>query len=242
MLVGVQNSEAGDGSRSELTGLVLDWGGVLTASLDGAMAQWAVEDGVDFAHFVDVMQHWVGAAQDGPLVAQVEQAGDDGPAGNSPVHRLERGEITTGDFERLLVEELAARGSVIEPEGLLNRLLGGLSWLDPRMLEAIRRARAAGVRTALLSNSWGEHYPEQLWDGLFDAVVISGRVGMRKPDRAIFDHTVSELGLAAVQCVMVDDIPRNVQAAVAAGMVGVLHRSAEETIAELETLFGLPLG
>lgn len=242
MLVGVQNSETGPGRRTELIGLVLDWGGVLTASLDGAMAQWAIDDGVDFTHFVDAMRCWVGAPPpDGQLVAQVEQAADDGPAGTSPVHRLERGEIATGEFEHLLAAELAARGSVVDPNGLLDRLLGGLARLDPRMLEAIRRARAAGVRTALLSNSWGEHYPEQLWDGLFDSVVISGRVGMRKPDRAIFDHTVSGLGLTPAQCVMVDDIPRNIQAAVDAGMVGVLHHSVEETIAELEALFGLPL-
>jgi putative hydrolase of the HAD superfamily len=231
--VGVRNHE--------LNGLVLDWGGVLTASLDGAMSQWAVDDGVDFTHFVDVMRQWVGVRQDGPVAVQVEQAADDGPAGDSPVHRLERGELAAADFEHLLARELAARGSVVEAAGLLDRLLGGLAHLDPRMVDLVRRARAAGLRTALLSNSWGEHYPDQLWDGLFDSIVISGRVGMRKPDRAIFDHTVGELGLTAAQCVMVDDIPRNVDAAVAAGMVGVLHRSVEETMTELEALFEVPL-
>jgi len=231
--VGVRNHE--------LNGLVLDWGGVLTASLDGAMSQWAVDDGVDFTHFVDVMRQWVGVRQDGPVAVQVEQAADDGPAGGSPVHRLERGELAAADFEHLLARELATRGSVVEAAGLLDRLLAGLAHLDPRMVDLVRRARAAGLRTALLSNSWGEHYPDQLWDGLFDSIVISGRVGMRKPDRAIFDHTVGELGLTAAQCVMVDDIPRNVDAAVAAGMVGVLHRSVEETMTELEALFEVPL-
>jgi len=101
----------------------------------------------------------------------------------------------------------------------------------------VRRSREQGLRTALLSNSWGDHYPEALWDGLFDAVVISGRVGMRKPDPEIFLHAADLLGLQPAQCVMVDDLPHNARGAVAVGMVGVLHRSYPETLAELEALF-----
>jgi putative hydrolase of the HAD superfamily len=93
----------------------------------------------------------------------------------------------------------------------------------------------------LLSNSWGEHYPEHLWVGAFDAVVISGRVGLRKPDQAIFVHTAELLELRPAQCVMVDDLQANISAAVAVGMVGVLHRSYDETVDELEALFDLSL-
>jgi putative hydrolase of the HAD superfamily len=110
------------------------------------------------------------------------------------------------------------------------------------MVGLVRRAHAAGVRTALLSNSWGDHYPDELWDGLFDAVVISGRVGMRKPDPEIFTHTVQLLGLEPGECVMVDDLPHNIRAAVASGMVGVLHTDVDSTRAELEVLLDLPLG
>ena len=120
-------------------------------------------------------------------------------------------------------------------------MLGGLATLDDDMLGLVRRARAAGVRTALLSNSWGDHYPEELWDGLFDAVVISGRVGMRKPDERIFRHAAGLLHLEPAECVMVDDLPHNVAGAVAAGMVGVLHTSYGATLAELEVLFDIPL-
>jgi FMN phosphatase YigB (HAD superfamily) len=98
-----------------------------------------------------------------------------------------------------------------------------------------------GVRTALLSNSWGNAYPEELWDGLFDAVVISGRVGMRKPEARIYGHTVELLGLEPQECVMVDDLPHNVEGAVAAGMAAVRHTDLDRTAAELEPLLGLSL-
>jgi epoxide hydrolase-like predicted phosphatase len=232
-----------------LRGLIVDWGGVLTASLDSAMAEWAATDGVDFEHFRSVMRSWVGprdAEATAPVlteavVADLEQAPDVGPAGTSPVHRLERGELGSGDFEQALAQELTRRGSPVEARGLLRRVLGGLDRLDPAMLDLVRRAHDAGLRTALLSNSWGDHYPEELWDGLFDAVVISGRVGMRKPDAQIFEHTAEILGLPPSACVMVDDLPHNVRGAVAAGMVAVRHTDYATTLAELEVLFELPL-
>jgi len=72
-------------------------------------------------------------------------------------------------------------------------------------------------------------------------VVISGEVGMRKPERRIYEHLLQRLGLPAQQCVFVDDLPGNVTAAVEVGMVGVVHRSFEQTVLELEVLLGLPL-
>jgi putative hydrolase of the HAD superfamily len=211
------------------------------------MSQWAGQDDVDFEHFRDVMRTWVGARPAeaaGPVVggadppfAGAEAAPDDGPAGASPVHRLERGELAPAEFEQLLAAELAARGSHVRPQGLLRRVLGGLDEVDEPMLTLVGRARRAGLRTALLSNSWGNHYPEHLWNGLFDAVVISGRVGMRKPEARIYRHTCGLLGLTPQECVMVDDLSHNVAAAVGVGMVGVLHRSYDETANELEAVF-----
>ena len=284
----VDGTSAARGAATRpLTALIVDWGGVLTDPLDTAMTTWAKADGVDFAHFADVMRDWVGASGSGPVASggaggpdgggaggvggatadvtaqRVERlAGDagDGPDGGtgadplvlseledaarlgllpgSPVHALERGEIGIQEFEHRLAAALEERGSVVEAEGLLGRVLGGLAELRDDMLGLVRRARHSGLHTALLSNSWGdENYPEAQWEGAFDVVVISGRVGMRKPEAEIFHHTADLLGVPPEECVMVDDLAGNIRGAVAAGMVGVLHKTYEETAEELEVLF-----
>ncbi|RCW39224.1 HAD superfamily hydrolase (TIGR01509 family) [Halopolyspora algeriensis] len=104
------------------------------------------------------------------------------------------------------------------------------------MIEVVRRARHAGIRTALLSNAdAGSGWPEGT--ELFDAVVLSGSVGMAKPDVGIYRLTARRLGLSPSSCVFVDDLRSNVSGAVEAGMVGVYHSSVSETLAELEVLF-----
>jgi putative hydrolase of the HAD superfamily len=110
------------------------------------------------------------------------------------------------------------------------------------MNELVRRARARGVRTALLSNSWGNAYPMDLWHEQFDVIVISGEVGMRKPERRIFEHTCGLLGLAPQECVFVDDMLHNVEAAFEVGMVGLRHVDVGGTRSELERLLGVDLG
>jgi epoxide hydrolase-like predicted phosphatase len=106
------------------------------------------------------------------------------------------------------------------------------------MLGVVRRAHASGLRTGLLSNSWGNDYPRDGWDELFDAVVISGEVGLRKPDPEIYALAAERLGVPAEETVFVDDLSTNVRAAAAAGMVGVHHTDPDRTISELEILFG----
>ena len=110
------------------------------------------------------------------------------------------------------------------------------------MYDVIRALRSAGLRTALLSNSWGrDEYPRADFPGLFDIVVISGECGMRKPEEEIFLHTARTLGLEPRQCVFIDDMEANVAAAVACGMTGVHHTGAAETAAALQDLLGVPL-
>jgi putative hydrolase of the HAD superfamily len=76
---------------------------------------------------------------------------------------------------------------------------------------------------------------------MFDVVVISGEVGMRKPDEDIYLHTTEALGLAPSDCVFVDDHPGHLKTAEALGMSTVLHRTPAETLTELSTLLNLPL-
>jgi epoxide hydrolase-like predicted phosphatase len=209
-------------------GLVVDWGGVLTAGLDGAIAGWAEGDGVDLATYHDVINDWFGAG-----LAKTTWL--------NPIHALERGEMAVPDFEHRLAVELAERsGRPVPAEGLLARMFDQFEHA-PDMAALVRRARAAGLRTALLSNSWGNEYPREGWDAMFDAVVISGEVGMRKPEPRIYAHTVDALDLTAQECVFVDDLRHNVTGAIDVGMVGVHHTSYEATALELEALFGITL-
>ena len=204
--------------------LVVDWGGVLTGSVDDVWRAWAERDAVDREH----------------LRAVFRDPGTGAAGSTSLVHALERGELTGPQFEQRVAEELARQGSPVQPQGLLERMLGGLT-PSTSMLEVVARVRAAGLRTAVLSNSWANEYPREGWDELFDTVVISGEVGMRKPERAIYELVLDRLALPAAACVFVDDLAANVAAAVEVGMVGVLHRSVDQTAAELEVLLGVAL-
>ncbi|MEP6695548.1 MAG: HAD family phosphatase [Pseudonocardiales bacterium] len=206
----------------QLKGLIVDYGGVLTSPLEETVAAWMRADGVDPAEFAVLMRRWL----------------DPGAAAN-PVHGLETGALPAAEFEHLLAAELQrAGGGRLAATGLLSRMLGGFRPAAP-MLTVVATARAAGIRTALLSNSWGLDYPREGWPELFDAVVISGEVGMRKPDEKIYRYTAGLLGLRTEECVFVDDLAHNVRAAVALGMVGVHHARCESTVAELKALFGL---
>ncbi len=189
------------------------------------MGAWAADCGIDLAAFDAVLREWLGA--DAAALAEV-----------NPVHALERGEMEVPLFEQRLAEAMQARSRCeVEPAGLLNRMFDYFEHA-PDMAGLVRRARAGGLRTALLSNSWGNAYPREGWASMFDAVVISGEVGMRKPEPRIYRHTCDLLGLEPHECVFVDDLPSNVRAAVDLGMVGVHHVSYDATAPELEVLFG----
>lgn len=114
-----------------------------------------------------------------------------------------------------------------------------LSGTAEPLLDVVPLLRAAGLRTAVLSNADGPPRPGLL--GVADLVLLSGDTGLRKPDPAAFLHAAGRLGVAPGECVHVDDLARNVRGAAAAGLVGVLHRTRAATVAELEVLLGVPL-
>jgi putative hydrolase of the HAD superfamily len=131
-------------------------------------------------------------------------------------------------------------GIPVDPDGLVQRMFS--VELEEAMFDAIRTARTAGLKTALLSNSWGASlYPRDRLDDLFDVLVISGEVGLRKPDPAIFSLTAGKLGVPTTECVFVDDNPAHLAVAKDKGMTTVLHRTPAESLAELELLLGLVL-
>lgn len=213
---------------TDLKGLILDWGGVLTTDLHSSMSAWADEEDVDLEQFGAVMREWLG--QEGEIESWV-----------NPVHALERGEMEVPDFENRLAQGLSERlGKPIDSAGLLQRLFAHFTHAHD-MTGLVRRAKAAGIRTALLSNSWGNSYPDHIFDGMFDVVVISGDVGMRKPEERIYTYTLDKLGLSAQECVFVDDLRHNVDAAISLGIVGIHHLQYQATAEEIDVLFGLKL-
>jgi putative hydrolase of the HAD superfamily len=218
-----------EGRPGPFRGVIWDWGGVMTNPIRDMVAVWLDDEDVDHAHYAAMMRPWVAGAYD--------QNGD-----TNPIHALERGECTTEEFERLLAARIARRDGVqVMAEGLLARMFAGSTMAVP-MQEAVQAIRAAGLRTALLSNSWGmADYPRHLFPGMFDVVVISGEVGMRKPEERIFRHAADLLGLDPAECVFIDDIEVNVTAAEAIGMTAILHHDPAVTLARLGELLGLAL-
>jgi putative hydrolase of the HAD superfamily len=210
---------------AELRGLITDWGGVLTTPLKGAIQAWLTADRIDVDGYRTVMREWVKQA----YAAQ---------AGANPIHGLEDGSIEPAEFERLLAARLRTTDATpVQAAGLLARMFASFEPVQP-MYDLLRRAKAAGVRTCLLSNSWGNVYPRELFAELFDAVVISSEVRLRKPDPEIFRRALELLELRAEECVFVDDIAHNVEAAQDLGIIGIHHVEVESTVAEVEGLFG----
>jgi putative hydrolase of the HAD superfamily len=211
-------------------GVIIDWGGVMTGPVMDSVRVWLAAEHIDHDTYLAALRPWVRAAY-----------AEDGHG--NPVHALERGECTSAEFEQELAARLARRdGGTVAADGLLARMFAATVPSEP-MYAAVRALRTAGLRTCLLSNSWGsDGYPRDVLPELFDAVVISGEVGMRKPEERIFRHAIGLIGLAPAECVFIDDMAANVQAAEALGMHGVLHSGPATTVAELAELFGLPLG
>ena len=224
-MTSADQAAASDTARPDA--LVVDWGGVLTSGIADAFSKWAAAEGVDYGHYLSALRQWIG-----PEAVDPSQ---------NPVHAFERGEMEVPDFEQRLAQALSEHGSPVRAEGLIERMFVGLELVEESMIGLVRRAKAHGLHTALLSNSWGNDYPREGWDTLFDAVVISGEVGMRKPEHRIYQHTLRLIDVQPSEAVMVDDLQPNVRAAVEVGMVGVLHESYEQTRAELEAIFELDL-
>jgi putative hydrolase of the HAD superfamily len=207
---------------SKYEALVVDFGGVMTTSLENAMAAFAMKNGIE-------MQHLVRAALGAYTGAEDDLVTD-----------FEKGRISEADFSIAFAARLSEYSGVdVEQSGLVAGLFEVLD-LEEDMFELVERAKGGRYKTALLSNSWGMGlYPIDRIRALFDVVVISGEVGLRKPDPEIFELTVAKLGLEADVCVFVDDHPGHLKAAQEAGMTTVLHKAPAQSIPEVEALLGL---
>jgi epoxide hydrolase-like predicted phosphatase len=203
----------------ERSGLLLDWGGVMTTNLFASFGAFCEAEGLEPALLRDAFRH--------DREARALLIG------------FEEGRIEDDTFAAGLAAKLGLAPE--RAEGLIDRMMSGAT-LEAAMVDAVRAARAAGVRTGLLSNSWGTaRYPHDLLGELFDGVVISGQEGMRKPAPAIYALAAQRIGMAAEACVFVDDLPFNLEPARELGMAVVHHTDVAATIAELRGLLGVAL-
>ena len=197
-------------------GLLVDYGGVLTTSLFDSFGAFCEAEGLD--------------------PQALAQAFRKDPEARELLIGLETGKLDEEDFEPQLAAILG-----VPPAGLIDRLFAG-SGPEPAMVAAVLAARPAGVRTGLISNSWGtRRYDREQLARLFDGVVISGEEGMRKPTVAMYTLGAERIGLAVERCVYVDDLSFNLTPAAELGMATVHHVEPERTVAELERLLGVPL-
>ena len=200
-----------------MRGLIVDFGGVLTTNVFDSFKAFCRAEGLPEDSVKNMFrEHGEGLAL---------------------LRQLEKGELTAAEFSEKFAPLLG-----VSSENLVERLFGGVGPDEP-MVEAVRRARKAGIRTGLISNSWGEGlaYDEAILDELFDAVVISGDVGLHKPQPEIFLMGAERIGVAPEDCVFVDDLRENCAGAEAVGMKAVLHRGSAGTLPQLEELLGVPV-
>jgi epoxide hydrolase-like predicted phosphatase len=149
---------------------------------------------------------------------------------------LETGTLPEPDFERQFGELLALDSH----EGLIGDMFADLG-PDEDMVDAVRTAHAAGIKTGLISNSWGLSIYDRAPIDLFDVSVISGEVGLHKPQPEIYELACERLEVEPAEAVFVDDLRENCAGAEAVGMTAVLHRETPQTLARLGELLGLEL-
>jgi HAD superfamily hydrolase (TIGR01509 family) len=201
-------------------GVLFDYGGVMTGPVGDSIRAWHAADGIDPASFTKTLKQWLSRTVNW----------------ETPIHQLETGEVSIEEFEQTFAAELTTvEGSAPEASGILGRMFAEMR-PDPEMFSLVEELRATGVRVGLLSNSWGDMYPRELIDDLFDPVVISGEIGLRKPQAAIYEHALDLLELPAGRVLFIDDAEPNIIGARAAGLHALLHTSPSCTRAALATL------
>jgi putative hydrolase of the HAD superfamily len=202
---------------SKIRAVISDFGGVLTNPLWEAFAGWNAKVGAD----------------PGVLGMALQTAAEE--RGEHPLYELEKGQITEDEFTAIVQEQLPGE---IKLEGFREIYFSHLHPNEP-MIELMRDLRGRGYRMAILTNNVREWEP--LWraklpvDEIFELVVDSAFVGMRKPERAIYELTLERLGdgLQAEECVFVDDVDVNCDMARELGMTAIHYVSAEQAIPEI---------
>ena len=214
---------------SAIEAVIFDYGGVLSTTPFVGLAEFEARMGYPDKSLSRLL-FGRGASASGPTESMPDH----------DWHLLETGRLTLGEFhERLVARSEAALGKPLDLgvySEFLRELGVGIHWM---MIHRVRDLRAEGYRTAILTNNikeWGPFWKGSIPLDLFDLVVDSCEVGLRKPDPAIFELTCERLGVAPGAAVFLDDTRVHVESARKVGLQAVLVRDAVEAITELDAL------
>jgi len=210
-----------EASRPIIRAVLFDIGGVLTSSPVVAIREYAVREGIDYAIL-------------GPMIADHDCAWS----------RWERSEINTlqflDDFER----EGRERGVDVSSKGVMEAAFGGQA-VRPEMVNVVRYLKGRVRLGAITNNVVREEEPsrERAFDleELFEVVIESSKVGLRKPDARIYEMACASLGVSPRESAFLDDIGANLKGARALGMTTIRVDHTLSAIDELESALGIPL-
>ncbi len=189
-----------------MDGLLIDWGGVLTTNVFDAFTAFSQREGLAAEAVLDMFRH------------------------EPHLVDLESGTIDLHEFERRVAATLD-----VAPDGLAKRLMADVE-PDVEMRRAVKRYHDAGIKTALVSNSWNEDDYDVDLHAMFDVVVLSQALKIRKPATEIFEVALERLQLPAPACVFVDDLGGNLKAAQRLGLTTIKHERTETTVRALDRL------
>lgn len=203
-----------------ITAVLFDFAGVLTSSPWGALTE-------------------AGGGNLELLIGPYDEDGD------HPWHRVERGELAITEW-MVAVTELGKEQGIEVDFTPLRALLGDMTVQEP-IVDRVRTLRDEGYRLGLITNNvregsaaWRALVPV---DELFEVVIDSSEVGMRKPNPAIFHHTLELLGgVPAHEAVFLDDTASNVVGAQRAGLHAILVDDPAAAVEELDALLASCLG
>jgi putative hydrolase of the HAD superfamily len=208
----------------EIEAIVSDFGGVLTTPLLTSFMAIQDEIGISPENLGKGMR------------TLTEEAGE------NPLYEMERGEIAEVDFLNRLTDALEPLLGHRPHLHRFREVYFDALHPNPPMIDLMRELKAEGKRMAMLTNNVREWEP--LWrsmlpvDEIFETVVDSGFVGVRKPEARIYEMTLERLGLPAEACLFIDDLPHNCDGAREAGMTAVHFQDNEQAIGEIRAALG----
>jgi len=209
--------------------VIFDYGGVLSTTPFAGIAEFERKMGYPEKSLSQLL-FGKGASPQGPTEAIPDH----------DWHRLETGRLTLDEFhQRLVARSEAALGKPLDLgvyAQFLRDLGVGIHWM---VVHRVRELRAEGYRTAILTNNikeWGRYWKESIPLELFDVVVDSCDVGLRKPDPDIFRLTCERLGVVPEAAVFLDDTRRHVESARSFGLQAILVRDPWAALAELDSV------